>query len=462
MQIIVCGASEVGFTLVSSLAAEGHSVVVIDSSEEITREMNAELDVQALLGNCLDPVILRQAGAEDADILISVEPLSETNLVVGMLARNLFKVPTIAVRLWGKVFHADSWQSMLENGPIKIDYFIEPEKDVARLIVNTVRVAGANEVFYFSRSDVQVTGLRLREDCPLIHTPLRQLSEIFPYQMASVVLLRRDGKIMIADADTSMQPKDEVYVINDTEQSWRTAQAFGLEPIALKRYLIVGGGNVGLALIKILEQDAPQASITIIENDKQRANMLAESLSSSRISVIEGNVLDERVMSEINLPTVDALLAVTDSDETNVFGALLGKRKGVKRVVALVAHHSRYPELLEELEIDVFINPREVTVSGVLQYVRKGKVRSVHAVFDRKAEIVEFEALETSDIVQKPLGEVRMPKGVRIGGIVRDNEGFIRPNKDTVVRKGDFVIVAALRESVKDVEKLFSVQLDYF
>jgi trk system potassium uptake protein TrkA len=460
MNILICGAGSVGYSLASVLTSEGNSVVMVDSQEVHIREVNEELDVQAIMGDCRDPLTLHQAGAEDADMLIAVEHRSEINLVVAMLGRVVFKIPTIVARVWGRAFERAEWESVMEQEALHIDYLLKPEKEVAQLVLDTVRVPGSTEVFYFSRSEVQVTGLRVKESCPLIHTPLRQLTEIFPYQTASILLIRREGKIMTADGDSVMLPGDEVFFVNQARESWRTASAFGLEQRAVRKFLIVGGGNVGVLLTQLLEDGGDNVSVTLVESNRDRAQYLAKILPDA--SVIYGNILDERVLNQLNLSSMDVLIAVTNSDETNVFGAVLGKKSGVKSVVALVADHSRYPELLSELDIDVFIHPREVTTSSVLQYVRRGKVKSVHSVFDRKAEIMEIEALETSAIVGKKLQDIKLPSHARVGCVVREGHQFIRPDKSTVLRGGDLVIVVALKEAVREVEKVFSVQLDYF
>ena len=263
---------------------------------------------------------------------------------------------------------------------------------------------------------------------------------------------------MVPTANDHMVPGDEVYFVVDSEQVTRAMAAFGHEEPEARRLLIFGGGNIGLFLAQEIEREHDWVKAKIIEADKERAEHISGILE--RTMIINGNVLDPEILEESNIAATDTVVAVTNDDETNILASLLAKRSGCKRAITLI-NSGTYEPLINSLGIDVVVSPRNITVSTILQHVRRGRIHSVHTLREGFGELIEAEALETSDLVGKPLKEVKLPQGVLLGAIVRDGE-MICPRGSTVVQAKDRVVLFAAEDVIREVEKIFSVQLEYF
>ena len=305
---------------------------------------------------------------------------------------------------------------------------------------------------------VRLLGVRCGDDCPLVHTPLRQLTQLFPDLNIVIVGLMRENVPIVPTGDDHMLPGDEVYFVVDTQHLPRAMAAFGHEETEARRLLIFGAGNIGLFLAQQLEKEFPWVRAKLIENDLSRAEAVAGLLE--RTVVLHGDVLDPEILEEANAGAAETVVAVTNDDETNILASLLAKRHGSKRAITLI-NKSSYEPLVAPLGIDVVVSPRNITVSTILQHVRRGRIHSVHTLREGFGELIEAEALETSPLVNIPLKEVNLPAGVLLGAIVRGNE-IITPRGNTVVQVGDRVVLFAASDQVRNVEKMFSVQLEFF
>ena len=292
----------------------------------------------------------------------------------------------------------------------------------------------------------------------MLNTPLRQLTDLFPDLSIEVVVILRQGQAFIPDADDQLLAGDDVYFVADTRHVVRALAAFGHEESPHRRIVVLGGGNVGLAVVQQLERDAVEMSIKVVERDKARSELVAEAVSRS--TVLRGDALDPDLLEEAGIGQCEAVVAVTDDDQTNILGSLLAKRGGAQRCVTLINQKS-FSGLAPSLGIDTIVSPNAITVSTILQHVRRGRIRSVHALRDNVGEIIEAEALDTSTLVKKPIGEARLPDGIMIGAIVRGDKVII-PRADTRIQPQDSVVLFAARRAVKAVERLFSVRLEYF
>ncbi|MFP6757440.1 MAG: Trk system potassium transporter TrkA, partial [Alphaproteobacteria bacterium] len=272
-----------------------------------------------------------------------------------------------------------------------------------------------------------------------------------------VVCIIRDDTPFIPKSSDQMLTGDEVYFIADSEHVTRALAVFGHEEEEAHRIIIIGGGNIGLNLARDIEgQD--DVTARLIEINRERARFVAEALPATNI--ILGDALDAEILDEAGVANADTVIAVTDDDETNILASLLAKRYGVARAVTLI-NSTAYAPLITTLGIDVAVSPRSITVSTILQHVRRGRIRSVHSLAEGFAEIIEAEALETSPFVGNALGDVKLPPNVIIGALVRGDDVII-PRGDTVIENNDIVVLLAASKSVKKVEKLFSVQLEFF
>ena len=458
MKVIVCGAGQVGFNIARYLAQENNDVTVIEQSPELARRVADVLDVQAVIGHAAHPDILEEAGAENADMIIAVTYTDEVNMVACQVAHSLFEVPTKMARVRHQSYLQPIWANLFSRMHMPIDVTFSPEIEVARAVTRRLQVPGAFEMIPLADDKVKLLGVRCGEECPLVNTPLRQIHQLFPDLNIVIVGLMRDDQPIVPTADDQMLCGDEVYFVVDSEQLMRAMTAFGHDEPEARRLLIFGGGNIGLFLAQEIEKEHPWVNAKIIESNVERAEMVASRLSQT--GVLRGDVLDPEIMEEAGVSAAETVVAVTNDDETNILASLLAKRYGCQRAITLV-NKGTYEPLIATLGIDVVVSPRNITVSTILQHVRRGRIHSVHTLRDGFGELIEAEALETSNLVGAPLKEVNLPNGVLLGAIVRDGQ-VISPRGSTVVQAKDRVVLFAAPEAVRKVEKMFSVRLEYF
>lgn len=458
MKVVVCGAGQVGFNIARYLASEGNDVTVIDKQAELVERISDSLDVQGVVGFASHPDVLERAGARDADLIIAVTFSDEANMVACQVAHSLFDVPTKIARIRQQPYLQPIWADLFSRSHMPIDAIISPEIEVARAISWRLQIPGAFDAIPLSDGKITLIGVRCGPECPVVDTPLRHLTALFPdLHIVVVGILRNDRKI-VPTADDQMKAGDEVYFVADSTHVHRAMAAFGHEEPEARRLIIVGGGNIGLFLAQLIEEQHRGIEVKLIEIDKKRAEFIAQELS--RTVVINGDALDVDILTEANVKATETIVAVSNDDEVNILASLLAKRFGCQRSVTLI-NKTTYSPLIGTLGIDAVVSPRAITVSTILQHVRRGRVRSVHSLSEGFGEIIEADALETSSLVGTPLRDAELPRGVIVGAIVRDGEVVI-PRGDTVVRTGDRVVLFAAAEAVKKIEKMFSVRLEFF
>jgi trk system potassium uptake protein len=458
MKVIVCGAGQVGFNIARYLAAEGNDVTVIDVEPALVERISETLDVQGIVGFASHPDVMERAGARDADLVIAVTHSDEINMVACQVAHSLFDVPTKIARVRQQTYLQPIWSELFTRSHMPIDATISPEIEVARAVMRRLEIPGAFDAIPLSEGLITLIGVRCGPDCPVVNTPLRHLTALFPELHISVVGILRNDRKIVPMADDQMLPGDEVYFVAETKHLARALAAFGHEEPEARRLIIVGGGNIGLYLAQIIEDEHRAADVKLIEIDRKRASYVAQMLS--RTVVIHGDALDMEILTEANVKATETIIAVSNDDEVNILSSLLAKRFGCQRSVTLI-NKTTYAPLIGTLGIDAVVSPRAITVSTILQHVRRGRVRSVHSLSDGFGEVIEAEALETSTLVGPPLREAKLPDGVIVGALVRDGEVII-PHGDTVLRPHDRVVIFAAAEAVKKVEKMFSVRLEFF
>ncbi|QJE72886.1 Trk system potassium transporter TrkA [Aerophototrophica crusticola] len=458
MKVIVCGAGQVGSNIARYLASEGNHVTVIDQSPELIQKISDTLDVQAMVGFASHPNVLEAAGATEADMIIAVTLADEVNMVACQVADSLFNVPTKIARVRHQSYLQPIWRDLYSRGHLPIDVIISPEIEVARAIGRRLQVPGAFDMIPLADGKVRVIGVVCGQNCPVINTPLRQLTGLFPDLNIEVVAIVRNDKPIIPSGDDQMLAGDEVYFVADTNHVARAMSAFGHEEPEARRVIIVGGGNIGLCLAEDIEEKHPQVSARIIEMDRKRAQIVAQRLT--RTMVLHGDGLDPEILEEANVRASETVVAVSNSDEGNILASLLAKRYGCQRAITLI-NKTTFQPLVQPLGIDAVVSPRSITVSSILQHVRRGRIKAVHSLREGFAEIIEAEALETSSLINTPLKEVRLPEGVIVGAIVRAGQVII-PRPSTVIKPNDRVIILAAVGQVKKVEKMFAVRLEFF
>ena len=458
MNVLICGAGQVGFNIARHLAGEGNDVTVIDQRSDLIRRISDTLDVKGLVGFASHPNLLEQAGARDADMIIAVTFADEVNMVACQVCHSLFNVPTKIARIRNQSYLEPMWRDLFSRDNMPIDVIISPEVEFARAVLRRLQAPGAIDMVPFADDRVRVVGVHCSADCPVIHTPLRQLTELFPDLGMSVVGIFRGDRMIVPTGDDHMVPGDDVYFAVDADHMQRALAAFGHEEEEARRVIIIGGGNIGLFIATEIEAHHADVNLKVIELDPARAELVADRLS--RGVVLQGSALDREILEEANVAATETIIAVSNDDEVNVLSSLLAKRYGAKRAVTLINNLS-YGPLVSTLGIDVVVSPRDVTVSTILQHVRRGRIRAVHSIREGLAEVIEAEALETSPLTGTPLRDAKLPAGVIVGAIVRDDEVIV-PRGDTVIRPHDKIIIFATAGQSKKVEKMFSVRLEFF
>lgn len=458
MKVIVCGAGQVGFGIAKQLAAEQNDVTVIDQSPQLVQQISDSLDVRAIVGHGAHPDVLARAGAADADMLIAVTFHDEVNMIACQVGHSVFRVPTKIARIRSQSYLQPGFQDLFSQDNLPIDVIISPELEVSRAVLRRLSLPGASEILNFAEGKVAVVGVTLEEDCPIVNTPLRQLTELFPDLRSRVVGISRGGKLFVPRSDDQMIVDDEVYFAADIRDVRRTLGIFGHEEQEARRIIIVGAGNIGLSVALELERNHPGVRVKVIERQRDRAVYAADHLK--RTIVLNGDGLDPELLQEAGIADTEAIVTLTNDDQANILTCVLAKREGVGRTMSLINNHT-YTPLMRSLGIDAFMNPRATTVSSVLQHVRRGRIRGLQSVHDGAAEVIEAEALETSTLVGKPLREVNLPDGILVGAIVRSGEVII-PNGATEIVAGDRVVLFARFDQVKKVEQMFRVSLEFF
>ncbi len=458
MRVIICGAGQVGYGIAEHLALEGNDVAVIDTKAELVQHISDNLDVQGFVGHGAHPDMLDRAGANECDMLIAVTYHDEVNMVACQIAHTMFNIPQKIARIRAQSYREPHWADLFTRNHMPIDVIISPEVEVGEAVLQRLRLPGALDAFSFDDGRITAIGINCSEECPILDTPLEQLTELFPDLFAHVVGISRGNRLLAACRKNELKAGDNVYLIVRTDQIERTMKIFGHRKDRANRVIIAGAGNIGLYVAQRLEKHHPFTTQKLIETNRKRAVTAAEQLD--RTIVLNGSVLDEEMLNEADIRGSDMMIALTNDDQVNILSSVLAKRLGCRHSLCLINNRS-YMTIVDGLGIEAHLNPRSITISRILEHVRRGRIKGVYSIEDGAAEIIEAEALHTSPLVGKPLKELGLPEGVRIGAIVRENE-MILPEGQFVIKQGDRVIVFALGENVHEVEQLFRVSLDYF
>lgn len=456
MRVVVCGAGQVGVSIARQLALEGMDVVIVDQSAQLAQQLGDSLDVQTITGHASDPEILKQAGADEADMLIAATASDEVNMVACQVAHSLFEVPKKIARIRTQGYLSESWSGMFAREHMPIDVIISPEVEVARAVVRRVTAPGAFELIPLMDGLARLIGVRIAEDCPVINTPLRQLTALFPDLQITVIGISRGDRYFVPDPDDQIFPEDRVYFVVAAVHMDRAMAAFGHEEQEARRVLIIGGGNIGLMIADAL--DSASVAVRLIERDETQAETAAERTPGA--IVINGDALEPEILEEAGARQSDTAITVTNDDQTNILASLMAKRVGAERTIALI-NRASFSTLVSPLDIDVVVNPRDITISTILRHVRRGRIREVHSIGDGYGEVLELDALATSNVVNKTIAELGLPEGSIVAAILRDGE-ILMPKPSATIVEGDRVVVFAEERIVRRIERLFEVRLEFF
>lgn len=454
MSIIIIGAGEVGYHLAQRLSQEKQDVVIIDRDPEKIRRIQNSLDVQAIHGSGGSISLLRQAGIAEASLLIAVTNSDEVNMISCLVAGLQNKVPRKIARVRDPDYSA--LLPLFDKDHLDIDLVINPDREVVDMILKLMEAPGAVRVADFADGLVRMVGLPIQEGNPLIGNSLGEIRRKYPEANTLIVAIQRGGKIFIPKGDDVLQAQDIVFSVCARDEVKETIEILGNKRRTIKKVMILGGGLIGLQLALGLESQDIQ--VKVIEQDEARCLEIAE--KCHKVVALKPDGVLQDVMIEENIGEMDTFIAVTEDEESNVMLSLLAKKLGTKRVITLI-NKVVYSPLVHSLGIDVVVSPRLAALNRILQFLRRGKILSVSTLPDENAEAFEAVALETSDLVGRPLKDINFPKEAIIGAVVRDSQVII-PGGKTVIRPGDRVTIFTLTSAIPKVEKALTVKLEYW
>jgi trk system potassium uptake protein TrkA len=451
MKILIIGAGQVGRSAAHQLAREpANEVTVVDTREDVLRDLQDRLDVRTVAGSGSYPAVLERAGIVDADVLIALTNSDEVNIVACEIASALYHTPTRIARI--RAAEYTNHPKLFVEGALAVGVWISPEQLVTDYIANLLRYPGAMQVVDFADGRVQLVGVRANKDGLLVGSQLRELRQHLPNSDARIAAIYRNERLIPPDGDVTIEENDEIFFISAHDDLRKVFAELRRNEDPARRLVIAGGGNVGFRLARAMEGNQ---QVKLIERDPERARQISERLENT--IVLNGDAADEELLIEENIDSADVFAALTNSEEANIMSALLAKRLGARRVMALV-NRPTYGELMESRGIDVVISPQTITIGSLLAHVRRGDVVKVHSVRRGMAEAIEavvHAGADHTQVVGRRIEEVKLPEGAAILALVRGEQVFMA-HHDTRVEAEDHVIVfVSDRRHVEAVERLF-------
>ncbi len=457
MKILILGAGQVGTTAAYSLAREeANEVTIVDRNPDSLRELQDRLDVRTVVGNAAYPEVLERAGAQDADMIIALTDSDEINMLACQIAYTLFRTPTKIARIRASEYTGRA--ELFGADCMSVDVTVSPESLVTEYIEQLIRYPGALQVLEFADGRVRLVAARAHRGGALVGHPLRELGTHIPNVETRVVAIYRGGRGVIPDGDTVVEEGDEVFFIAARKDIRTVLSEMRKLDEPVRRVVIAGGGNIGLRLAKALESTN---NVKVIERGWERAREISEQLNKA--IVLHGDAADEELLLEENIDSANVFVAVTNAEEANILSAMLAKRLGAHKVMALI-NKIAYAELVEAGTIDIAISPQQVTLGTLLAHVRRGNVVKVHSLRRGAAEAIEAVAhgdARESKVVGRAIDEIRLPRGATINAIVRGDD-VVMAHRDTVIQADDHVILfMADRRQIDEVERLFEVGVTF-
>jgi trk system potassium uptake protein len=451
MKILILGAGQVGRTAAYHLSREpANEVTVVDTNEDVLRDLQDRLDVRAVAGNGAYPAVLETAGIADTDILVALTNSDEINIVACEIAHTLYRTPTKIARIRAPEY--TSREQLFIEGALAVDVWISPEQLVTEYIVRLLSYPGALQVVEFADGRVQLVGVRARRDGLLVGRELRALREHLPDTEARVAAIYRNDRLVPPTGDTVIEEHDEIFFVAAQDDLRRVLAELRRSEDPVRRLVIAGGGNIGLRLARALEKSN---QVKLIERDARRARKISEILENT--IVLNGDAADEELLIEENIDSADVFAALTNSEEANVLSAMLAKQLGARRVMALINRPS-YGRLMENHSIDIVISPQTITIGTLLAHVRRGDVVRVHSVRRGAAEAIEAVVHGTqgrSRVIGRPLEQIELPEGASIVAIVRGDRVIMAHHDSTIEAEDHVIIFLSDRRHIDAVSRLF-------
>jgi trk system potassium uptake protein TrkA len=457
MKIIILGAGQVGASVAANLASEANDITVVDDNAVILQDLQDRLDIRTVKGYASHPDVLKQAGADDADMIIAVTRNDEINMIACQVAYTLFHTPTKIARVRSVDYLR--YTRLFSQDALPIDVLISPEQLVTDYIERLIEYPGALQVLDFAGGKVQLVAVHAYHGGPLVGHELSDLRKHMPGIDARVASIFRAGKPIVPRGDTIIELDDEVFFVAARKHIRAVMGELRKKDKAVKRVIIAGGGNIGMRLASAIEG---QYQVKIIERNEKRAKQLSEALERS--IVLLGDAADEELLIEENIESTDVFCALTNDEEANILSAMLAKRLGARKVMSLI-NRASYVNLVQSDVIDVAISPQQATIGSLLTHIRRGDVVMVHSLRRGAAEAIEAVAhgdRNSSSVVGRAIEDIKLSRGTAIGAIVRGDEVIIA-HHDSVIETDDHVILFLSDKScIQEVERLFQVGVTFF
>lgn len=442
MRIIVVGAGEVGFQISKFLTAEGIEVVVVDRNKDKLKRVSEAMDVSVVEGEGGVPSVLKDAGADEADILLAVTDMDETNMIACLVAKVMFNIPRNVARIRSLEYISNV--SLLNS--LGIDPAISPEVEAGKAVIRLIEAPFAIDVEDFEEGGVKIIGFKVPAESRLIGEALKYLNLHDPKILVGVI--KREKKMIIPKGDNTIKHGDVIYLAIKSENIEAVCRRIGAKTTTARKVMIVGGGRIGYYVAKSMEEKG--LIVKIIERDAERCKFLLKSLTKS--VVLHGDGSDETILREENISDMDIFAAMSNNEELNIMASLLAKSMGVRKAITIV-NRGDYLQLANNLGLETVLSPRQITASTILKYVRRGNIVSLTTVGEGKAEIMEAEVKKGSVLIGQSLRELDLPRGALMGAIIRDKQVIIPSGNDMIINN-DKLIVFTLKDSIKQVEKL--------
>lgn len=457
MHVLICGAGRVGQGIARRLAREKHEVTIVDENADLVDQVSIDLDVRGIVGHAAHPDVLKRARAADCEMIIAVTHFDEINMVICQIAHTIFSVPFKIARVRDRSYLDAAWKNIFSREGLPIDMVISPEAEVGDAILQRFRTPGTIMSAAFAGGKLKLLGFELGADNPLIDLPVDQMRGVFPDLSARIIGIGRGAEIRAPRGRDVLKPGDRAYIAVLDTHAERLTSIFNRDQSRLDHVVIIGGGNVGLHVAKVLEKES-HIRVRLIERSAERANKAVAEVKRS--IVIQGDGLNPDILAEGGVDRADFVIAITDDDKTNLLISNLAKRAGAKRALALI-NAPELASLAADMRVDTVLDPRALTVSQVLLRMRRGRILGLQSLEDGLAEVAEGVTLESSSLIGKPLGYDDMPEGVTAAAVLRGNQ-ILMADSDVIVRPEDHLVIFYEAGMVRSIEKFFRVNPDYF
>ena len=456
MSVLIIGAGEVGYMIANRLSEENIDVYIVEKDDAKVARISQKLDVKVVPGSGSSLKTLKEAGLEQTEMLIAVTDSDEVNLVAAFIAGSFADIPTKIVRVRGREY--ESAKVIFEKDYLDIDLVINPEQEASNRVELLLKTPGSNDVIQVAEGNVRLCGFRVANGSRFVNRTLIDIGKDTEGSNFLVAAIIRKDRLLIPRGNDEILAGDRVYLALGRENDRELFSLLGIKENPAQNVMIYGGSIAGEMLAMSLEKQG--LNVKLVDSDEDRCTYLSEVLS--RTTVLNSPSVNRELLENENISGMDAFVAASDDEEANILSALLAKRMGNPHVIAIV-NTLDYISLVSDIGVDAVVNPRMATVSKILQFIRKGKIFSLSSLSGVEGEVIEVEAMDTSDLVSTPIKDIKWPNGAIVAGIIRKGKGrVVVPRGDTVIDPGDRVVIFSAKSAVHKVEKLLSVKLSYF